>query len=81
MSVFIMNKTCIQLSTEKCESRPGLLFFCAEVVRGEGPTASSPVVGPLTSASSLMLQYVKQRSGKQFLFLYLNILKKTENLH
>lgn len=72
---------CIQLSTEKWETHPGLLFFCAEVIRGEGRTASSPVLGPSTSASSLMLQYVKQRSCKQFLSLYLNILKRTENLH
>lgn len=72
---------CIHLSTEKCETHPGLLFFCAEVIRGEGRTASSPVLGPSTSASSLMLQYVKQRSCKQFLSLYLNILKRTENLH
>lgn len=41
MSVFVKIKMCIQLSTENCETHPGLLFFRVEAVRGEGLTASS----------------------------------------
>lgn len=79
MSFFVKIKMCIQLSAEY-KSHPGLLFFCVEAVMGERPTASSPGVVPSASANSLMQHNAKQRSCKKFPSLYLNILKRTENL-
>lgn len=80
MNIFINNKMCIQLSTEKYETHSEILFFSVYIVGGEEPTAPLRVVCSSTSASSLMQQNVKQRSCKQFLSFYLNILKRTENL-